>query len=147
MQCNITFVSWGPENIMTQYRCCVLLPIYNLKFWTFSFLTTLQAHSAQYWETLKSPNLCKKFFSPCSGALPTLHGSTACFFLGVSIQFILTWSANLPENHAPPMVQWWTVSVYGVCSERADVRNSPFSRPLEHGGARLVLCRKDRRVR
>lgn len=46
----------------------------------------------------------------------------------------------------PPMVQWWTVSVYGVCSERADVRNSQFSRPLERGGAGLVLCRKDRRV-
>lgn len=41
------------------------------------------------------------FFSPCSGAVPALHGWTACFILGVSTTFILAWSTNPSENHIP----------------------------------------------
>lgn len=38
-----------------------------------------------------------------------------------------------PTPGKSPPCNLWTVPIYGVWFERADVNNSPFSRPLKHG--------------
>lgn len=85
------------------------------------------------------PNPGQKTFPHAVGLYCTARVN--CLFCsGVRRKLILTRFFGQPENYAPPLSSGGLFLIYGACSELYDIRNIYNSSPLEHRGARLVLC-------